>query len=72
MGFHNKYDGHTLKPVLEQVGRWTGKSPKKGKVNKGYRGRKQINRNRNTKTFASKNIMFLAKIIRIQMLNLKT
>ena len=42
MGFHNKYDGHTLEPVLEQVGRLTGKSPKKGKIDRGYRGRKQI------------------------------
>ena len=42
MGFRNEYDGHTLEPVLEQVKRLTGKLPKRGKVDRGYRGRKQI------------------------------
>lgn len=42
MGFRNEYDGHTLPPVLEQVRRLTDKVPKKAKVDRGYRGKKQI------------------------------
>lgn len=42
MGFRNEYDGHTLEPALEQVGRLTGKMPGKAKVDRGYRGKKQI------------------------------
>src|SRR5690606_38927309 len=42
MGFRNEYDGHTLPPVLEQVERLTGKLPQKAKVDRGYRGKKQI------------------------------
>ena len=42
MGFRNEYDGHTLEPSLEQVERLTGKIPKKAKVDRGYRGKKQI------------------------------
>jgi len=42
MGFRNEYDGHTLEPVLEQVERLTNKIPKKAKVDRGYRGKKQI------------------------------
>lgn len=42
MGFRNEYDGHTLAPALEQVGRLTGKNPKIAKVDRGYRGNKQI------------------------------
>lgn len=41
-GFRNEYDGHTLEPALEQVKRLTGKEPKKAKVDRGYRGKKQI------------------------------
>lgn len=42
MGFRNEYDGHTLPQVLEQVERLTGKCPEKAKVDRGYRGKKQI------------------------------
>lgn len=42
LGFRNEYDGHTLEPTLEQVKRLTGKTPKKAKVDRGYRGKKQI------------------------------
>lgn len=42
LGFRNEYDGHTLQPTLEQVQRFTNKIPKKVKVDRGYRGKKQI------------------------------
>lgn len=42
LGFRNEYDGHTLEPVLEQVQRLVGKSPKQAKVDRGYRGKKII------------------------------
>jgi len=42
LGFRNEYDGHTLEPALEQVQRLTEKAPKKAKVDRGYRGKKQI------------------------------
>jgi len=42
LGFRNEYDGHTLVPVLDQVKRLVGKPPKKAKVDRGYRGKKQI------------------------------
>lgn len=43
LGFKdNPYDGHTLDPQLEQVERLTGKLPKVGVVDRGYRGRKQV------------------------------
>ena len=42
LGFRNEYDGHTLPPVLEQVERLTGKLPQYAKVDRGYRGKKQI------------------------------
>lgn len=42
LGFRNEYDGHTLEPSLEQVLRLTGQLPKKAKVDRGYRGKKQI------------------------------
>lgn len=42
MGFRNEYDGHTLEPVLEQVERLTNKAPKRAKVDRGYRGKKQV------------------------------
>lgn len=43
LGFkNNPYDGHTLYPQLEQVERLTGKLPKVGVVDRGYRGRKQV------------------------------
>lgn len=42
LGFRNEYDGHTLEPTLEQVQRLTEKTPKKAKVDRGYRGKKRI------------------------------
>ena len=39
----NPYDGHTLNPQLEQVESLTGKLPKVAVVDRGYRGRKQVN-----------------------------
>lgn len=42
LGFRNEYDGHTLPPALEQVTRLTGKQPKVAKVDRGYRGKKQV------------------------------
>jgi IS5 family transposase len=42
LGFRDEYDGHTLKPTLEQIERLTGEMPKKVKVDRGYRGNKQI------------------------------
>lgn len=42
LGFRNEYDGHTLEPALEQVERLREKAPKRAKVDRGYRGKKQI------------------------------
>ena len=42
LGFRNEYDGHTLDAVLEQVKKLTGKAPKVAKVDRGYRGKKQV------------------------------
>lgn len=42
IGFRNEYDGHTLEPALEQVERLRGKAPKRAKVDRGYRGKKQL------------------------------
>lgn len=42
LGFRNEYDGHTLEPTLKQVERLTEKVPKRAKVDRGYRGKKQI------------------------------
>ena len=42
MGFRNEYDGHTLPLVLEQVKTLTGKQSKIAKVDRGYRGMKQV------------------------------
>ena len=42
MGFRNEFDGHTLQPALEQVGKLTGKSPKTAAVDRGYRGKTKI------------------------------
>ena len=42
MGFRNEFDGHTLKPALEQVHRLVGKEPKRATVDRGYRGNTQI------------------------------
>lgn len=42
LGFRNEYDGHTLEAALEQVNRLTGKVPKVAKVDRGYRGKKQV------------------------------
>ncbi len=41
-GLSHEYNGHTLPLVLEQVARLTGKLPQKAKVDRGYRGKKQI------------------------------
>jgi len=42
LGFRNQYDGHTLPAVLDQVERLTGRRPKNAKVDRGYRGKKQV------------------------------
>lgn len=42
LGFRNEYDGHTLEPTLKQVERLRYKVPKRAKVDRGYRGKKQI------------------------------
>ncbi len=42
LGFRNEYDGHTLVPALEQIKRLTGNTPERAKVDRGYRGKKQI------------------------------
>lgn len=42
LGFRNEFDGHTLEPALQQVERLIGKTPKVAKVDRGYRGKKQI------------------------------
>ncbi len=42
LGFRDQYDGHTLKPTLDQVERLTGRMPQRVKVDRGYRGCKQI------------------------------
>ncbi|MBP7169895.1 MAG: IS5/IS1182 family transposase, partial [Bacteroidales bacterium] len=42
LGFRDQYDGHTLKPTLEQVERLTGRMPQRVKVDRGYKGCKQI------------------------------
>ena len=39
----NIYDGDTLEPQLQQTERLTGRKPKAGIVDRGYRGRKLIN-----------------------------
>ena len=41
-GFRSEYDGHTLETALEQVKELVGSSPKIAKVDRGYRGTKQI------------------------------
>jgi IS5 family transposase len=40
----NIFDGHTLKPQIEQVKAMTGFSPKKAIVDRGYRGQNKIGR----------------------------
>jgi len=42
LSFRDEYDGHTLAPSLEQVKRLVGQMPKWVKVDRGYRGNKQI------------------------------
>jgi len=42
LGFRNEFDGHTLKPALEQVAKLTGKEPKTAAVDRGYRGNSTI------------------------------
>ena len=43
MNIHNQFDGHSLKPVLNQVEILTGKKPKVAIVDRGYAGKKEIN-----------------------------
>jgi transposase, IS5 family len=40
--FRNEYDGHTLKPSLQQVERLTGSAPRTASADRGYRGITQI------------------------------
>ncbi|MDE3211957.1 MAG: hypothetical protein KGM98_01885, partial [Bacteroidota bacterium] len=40
--FRNEYDGHTLKPALEQVAKLTGKWPHTATADRGYSGQRQI------------------------------
>lgn len=42
MNIRNQYDGHSLPEVLNQVTELTGRRPKAAIVDRGYRGRKQI------------------------------
>ena len=42
LSFRDEYDGHTLAPTLQQVKRLVGQMPKRAKVDRGYRGNKQI------------------------------
>ncbi len=42
MGFRNEFDGHTLPPALEQVGKLTGKNPKTAAVDRGCRANTKI------------------------------
>jgi IS5 family transposase len=42
MNIRNQYDGHSLPEVLEQVTALRGRRPKAAIVDRGYRGRKQI------------------------------
>ncbi len=54
MAFHeNIYDGNTLEPQLEQVGRLTNHLPETGIVDRGYRGRNIV---RNTKIICPKKL----------------
>ena len=43
MSFRNEYDGHTIRPSLEQVERLTGRKIKLLAGDRGYRGKKEIN-----------------------------
>jgi len=43
LNIHNQYDGNSLQDVLNQVEKLTGKKPKAGIVDRGYRGSKRIN-----------------------------
>ena len=38
----NRYDGHTLSPVINQTERLTGKTPKTATVDRGYKGKQTI------------------------------
>ena len=40
---NNPYDGHTLEEHLKQTEYLTGRKPKTGIVDRGYRGKKNIN-----------------------------
>lgn len=42
MNIHNQYDGHSLPKVLNQIGELTGQRPKTAIVDRGYRGKKQV------------------------------
>ncbi len=54
LAFHeNIYDGNTLEPQLEQVGRLTNHLPETGIVDRGYRGRNIV---RNTKIICPKKL----------------
>jgi len=43
LGFRNEFDGHTLKPALEQVTRLTNSKIQTASVDRGYRGNTEIN-----------------------------
>jgi IS5 family transposase len=43
LGFRNEFDGHTLKPALEQVTRLTTTKIQTASVDRGYRGNTEIN-----------------------------
>jgi len=43
LGFRNEFDGHTLKPALEQVTRLTNSKIQTASVDRGYRGNTGIN-----------------------------
>jgi len=42
LSFRDEYDGHTLAPTLQQVKRLVSQMPKRVKVDRWYRGNKQI------------------------------
>ncbi len=42
LGFRDEYDRHTLKQTLGPIERLTGKTPKRAKVDRGYKGNKKI------------------------------
>ena len=42
LGFRNEFDGHTLDKAIEQVERMTGRAPRNGICDRGYRGRNKV------------------------------